>query len=138
MNSILYARAPAKAREIQGRACGPGASIREGAELEEWVERYFRVEPADVSAVEAILEGYEGMVSTETIDPRRSVLRVAAPRAFAADVEALLADLARQYRVARLPEAEAAAYAGVVPAPRRITEKGPRKGETPPGSPSDP
>lgn len=60
------------------------------------INRYFRVNRRDMAYLKFILEAYEGMNVMSTVDNHAGIIRIAIMPGFEDDIDALLADLARQ------------------------------------------
>lgn len=62
-------------------------------------ERYVTVRTRDISFLQFILEGYDGLASVTTIDPEKALLRISIMPDFADDVEAVLNALSDEIHV---------------------------------------
>lgn len=58
--------------------------------------RYFKVAHRDMVYLKFILEAYEGMNVMSTVDNRAGIIRIVIPPGFEADMDELLASLAKQ------------------------------------------
>lgn len=64
--------------------------------------RLYRVAAKDMVYLKFILEGYEGMCTMSTIDPKEGIVRVVSPLPFAGDVAALIQALSNDIAVSEV------------------------------------
>jgi len=61
------------------------------------IRKLFKLKTSDITLVQFILEGYEGLVTVSTIDPKTAIIQVLIMPDFLADVEGILEDLKSQF-----------------------------------------
>ncbi len=61
------------------------------------IRKLFKLKTSDITLVQFILEGYEGLVTVSTIDPKTAIIQVLIMPDFLADVEGILEDLKGQF-----------------------------------------
>lgn len=57
---------------------------------------YLRIAPARIAFLRFILEGYDGLATLSTVDPRNGIVQVRYPHSSGKDVILLLNELAKQ------------------------------------------
>jgi hypothetical protein len=67
------------------------------------VKRYFQVNPHDIAVVQFIIEGYDGMATVTTVDPKRACLVVSIIAAQLDDFELLAEDLKNTFALVEIP-----------------------------------
>ncbi|UFS68559.1 DUF4911 domain-containing protein [Geomonas sp. RF6] len=70
----------------------------------ECCSRLYRVAPKDLVYLKFILEGYEGMCTMSTVDPKGAIVRVETPVPFAGDVAALIGAISGEIAVSEVTE----------------------------------
>ena len=65
--------------------------------------KWFKIKASDIALLQFILEGYEGLVTVSTIDPRDAIIQVAIMPDFAEDVESILEDLKERFMIKEIP-----------------------------------
>jgi len=61
------------------------------------ITKLFKLKTSDITLVQFILEGYEGLVTVSTIDRKAAIIQVLIMPDFLADMEGILADLKGQF-----------------------------------------
>jgi hypothetical protein len=63
------------------------------------IEKCYRLRRKNIAIVQHIIEGYEGMASVTTIDPRLAVIRISMMKDFISPMEDVIADLKNTYEM---------------------------------------
>ena len=61
------------------------------------IERMFKIKTSDIALVQFILEGYEGLATVSTIDPKAAVIQVLIMPDFIVEMEGVLNSLKDQF-----------------------------------------
>lgn len=67
------------------------------------IRKWFKINTSDIMLVQFILEGYEGLVTVSTIDPKGAIIQVLIMQDFMEDVEGILAHLKVQFMIKEIP-----------------------------------
>ena len=65
--------------------------------LKAMIRRCFKIKTSDITLVQFIIEGYDGMATVSTIDPKAAIIQVLIMPDFLDDVLELLEDLKRRF-----------------------------------------
>ncbi|HNZ10544.1 MAG: hypothetical protein BWX99_00482 [Deltaproteobacteria bacterium ADurb.Bin151] len=65
--------------------------------------KWFKIKASDIALLQFILEGYEGLVTVSTIDPRDAIIQISIMPDFAEDVECILEDLKERFMMKEIP-----------------------------------
>jgi hypothetical protein len=65
--------------------------------------KWFKIKASDIALLQFILEGYEGLVTVSTIDPRDAIIQISIMPDFVEDVESILEDLKEQFMIKEIP-----------------------------------
>jgi hypothetical protein len=60
------------------------------------INKWLKLKPKDIVLVQFIIEGYEGLATVTTIDPRAAIIQVAIMPDFVSDVMCILDSLKKQ------------------------------------------
>jgi hypothetical protein len=63
------------------------------------ITRYFKLKRKDISLIQFIIEGYEGMATVTTIDPRAAIIQVSIIPDFILEMDEIINDLKDKYRM---------------------------------------
>ncbi len=61
--------------------------------------RRYRIPPAEIAYLSALVEGYDGIGQLRTVDPERGIIECWMMRDFEADFEALIASVRQEFPV---------------------------------------
>lgn len=78
--------------------------------MEFFEKRHFLVPRAEIGYLRFILESYDGLAFVRTLDSREALVEIAFPRSRRQDAEALLAALADECAMQRMPPPEPGRY----------------------------
>ena len=67
------------------------------------VRKWFKLKTSDIKLVQFILEGYEGLVTVSTIDPKDAIIQVLIIPEFLEDVEGILDYLQGRFMIKEIP-----------------------------------
>ncbi|MHB8138340.1 MAG: DUF4911 domain-containing protein [Smithellaceae bacterium] len=67
------------------------------------IRKWFKINTSDIMLVQFILEGYEGLVTVSTIDPKGAIIQVLIMQDFIKDVEGILEHLKVQFMIKEVP-----------------------------------
>jgi hypothetical protein len=67
------------------------------------VKRYYQVNRKNLAVVQFIIEGYEGMASVTTVDPKMACLRISVIENLLGDFELLAEDLKKTFGIKEVP-----------------------------------
>ena len=62
-------------------------------------KRYYQVNRKDIAVIQFIIEGYEGMATVTTVDPKMACLRISIIADQLDDFELLMADLKKTFHI---------------------------------------
>lgn len=65
--------------------------------------KWFKIKASDIALLQFILEGYEGLVTVSTIDPRDAIIQISIMPDFAEDVESILEDMKERFMIKEIP-----------------------------------
>lgn len=74
------------------------------------IRKWFKINTSDITLVQFILEGYEGLVTVSTIDPKAAIIQVLIMPEFLEDVEGILDHLKDRFRINEIPSANHQVY----------------------------
>ena len=63
------------------------------------IKKWFKINKGDITIVQFILEGYEGLATVSTIDPQTAILQVLIIPEFIEDVDGILDHLKDQFKI---------------------------------------
>lgn len=63
------------------------------------IRKWFKINKGDITIVQFILEGYEGLATVSTIDPQTAILQVLVIPEFIEDVDGILDHLKDQFKI---------------------------------------
>lgn len=63
------------------------------------IKKWFKINRGDITIVQFILEGYEGLATVSTIDPQTAILQVLIIPEFIEDVNGILDHLKDQFKI---------------------------------------
>lgn len=66
-------------------------------------KKWFKIKASDIALVQFILEGYEGLVTVSTIDPKDAIMQVSIMPDFAEDVENIMVHLKDRFMMKEIP-----------------------------------
>ena len=69
------------------------------------IRKWFKLNTSDITLVQFILEGYEGLVTVSTIDPKAAIIQVLIMPDFVEDVEGILEHLKDRFMMKEIPSA---------------------------------
>lgn len=67
------------------------------------IRKWYKLKRSDITLVQYIIEGYEGMATVSTIDPKAAVIQVLIMPDFLEDALELLKDLQRRFELDEIP-----------------------------------
>ena len=67
------------------------------------IRKWYKLNTSDITLVQFILEGYEGLATVSTIDPKIAVIQVLIMPDFLEDVEGILNHLKDQFLMQEIP-----------------------------------
>jgi len=67
------------------------------------IRKWFKINTSDITLVQFILEGYEGMVTVSTIDPRSAIIQVLIMPEFLQDADGILGYLQGRSMMQEIP-----------------------------------
>jgi len=67
------------------------------------VKRYYLVNSKDIAIIQFIIEGYEGMATVTTVDPKRGCLRISIVETWQEDFKGLAEDLQKTFGMEEVP-----------------------------------
>lgn len=70
------------------------------------VKKQFKLNTSDITLVQFILEGYEGLVTVSTIDPRTAIIQILIMPDFLQDADGILESLKRQFMMQEVPSCD--------------------------------
>lgn len=62
-------------------------------------KKYFRLKRKNISLIQFIVEGYEGMATVTTIEPRTSIIQVSIIPDFLSEMNEVIGDLKNKYKM---------------------------------------
>ena len=65
--------------------------------------KWFKIKASDIALLQFILEGYEGLVTVSTIDPRDAIIQISIMPDFEEDVESILQNLKERFMIKEIP-----------------------------------
>ncbi|PKN83322.1 MAG: hypothetical protein CVU51_12690 [Deltaproteobacteria bacterium HGW-Deltaproteobacteria-1] len=65
--------------------------------------KWFIINTRDIALVQFILEGYEGLVTVSTIDPKEAIIQILIMPDFGDDVEGILVHLKDRFTMKEIP-----------------------------------
>ena len=66
-------------------------------------KKWFKINASDIALVQFILEGYEGLVTVSTIDPKEAIIQILVMPDFGEDVEGILVHLKNRFMMKEIP-----------------------------------
>ena len=66
------------------------------------IEKFFEVKKNDIAPIQFIIEGYEGMATVSTIDPRRAIIKFSIMPDFISDITLIIDDLKNKYPIVEI------------------------------------
>lgn len=63
------------------------------------IKKYYKLKRKDISFIQFIIEGYEGMATVTTIDPHTAVIRVSIVPDFLSEIQNVINDLRNTYEM---------------------------------------
>jgi len=67
------------------------------------IRKWFKIKTSDITIVQFILEGYEGLATVSTIDPKTAIIQVAIMPDFLQEMEDILKALRDQFMMREIP-----------------------------------
>ena len=67
------------------------------------IRKWFKLKTSDIALVQFILEGYEGLVTVSTIDPKDAIIQILIMPEFLEDVEGILDYLKDRFMMKEIP-----------------------------------
>lgn len=67
------------------------------------IRKWFKLKTSDIQLVQFILEGYEGLVTVSTIDPKDAIIQILIIPEFLEDVEGILDYLKDRFMIKEIP-----------------------------------
>jgi hypothetical protein len=67
------------------------------------IRKYFKLNTSDITLVQFIIEGYEGLATVSTIDPKAAIIQVLIIPDFLKDMEGLLDQLKDRFMMQEIP-----------------------------------
>lgn len=74
------------------------------------IRKWFKLKTSDITLVQYIIEGYEGMATVSTIDPKSAIIQVLIMPDFLEDTLHLLEDLQRRFDLDEIPPGESQGF----------------------------
>lgn len=65
--------------------------------------KWLKINTSDIALVQFILEGYEGLVTVSTIDPKEAIIQILIMPDFVEDVESILENLKERFMIKEIP-----------------------------------
>jgi hypothetical protein len=65
--------------------------------------KWFKINASDIALVQFILEGYEGLVTVSTIDPKEAIIQILIMPDFGEDVEGIMPHLKDRFLMKEIP-----------------------------------
>ncbi len=69
----------------------------------EMQRKWLKINTSDIALVQFILEGYEGLVTVSTIDPKEAIIQILIMPDFGEDVENIMAHLKHRFLMKEIP-----------------------------------
>jgi hypothetical protein len=66
-------------------------------------KKWFKINASDIALVQFILEGYEGLVTVSTIDPKEAIIQILVMPDFGEDVEGIMVHLKNRFMMKEIP-----------------------------------
>ncbi|KUG24489.1 hypothetical protein ASZ90_005702 [hydrocarbon metagenome] len=63
------------------------------------VKKYYKLKRKDISIIQFIIEGYEGMATVTTTDPRAAIIQVSIIPDFLSEIKNVINDLKNKYQM---------------------------------------
>jgi transcriptional regulatory protein LevR len=63
------------------------------------IQKRFQLKRKNIAIVQFIIEGYEGMATVSTIDPKVAIIQISIMKNFASTIENVIADLKNRYEM---------------------------------------
>jgi hypothetical protein len=63
------------------------------------VKKYYKLKRKDISIIQFIIEGYEGMATVTTIDPQAAIIQVSIIPDFLSEIKNVINDLKNKYQM---------------------------------------
>ncbi len=67
------------------------------------IRKWFKLKTSDITLVQFILEGYEGLATVSTIDPKEAIIQILIMPDFLEDVEGILDHLKDRFMMEEIP-----------------------------------
>jgi len=67
------------------------------------IRKWFKLNTSDITLVQFIIEGYEGLATVSTIDPKAAIIQVLIMPDFIADMEGILDHLKDRFSMEEVP-----------------------------------
>ena len=66
------------------------------------VKKYYKLKRKDISIIQFIIEGYEGMATVTTIDPQAAIIQVSIIPDFLSEIKNVINDLKNKYQMEKI------------------------------------
>lgn len=70
------------------------------------IRKWFKLNTSDITLVQFILEGYDGVATVSTIDPKAAIIQVLIMPDFLQDADGILLALKRQFMMQEIPTSD--------------------------------
>lgn len=67
------------------------------------IKKWFKLKTSDITLVQFIIEGYEGLATVSTVDPKTAIIQVLIMPDFVEDVEGILDHLKGRFLMEEIP-----------------------------------
>jgi len=67
------------------------------------IKKWFKLKTSDITLVQFIIEGYEGVATVSTIDPKAAIIQVLIMPDFLKEMEGILCHLKGQFLMEEIP-----------------------------------
>ncbi|PKN10529.1 MAG: hypothetical protein CVU72_00900 [Deltaproteobacteria bacterium HGW-Deltaproteobacteria-7] len=67
------------------------------------ITKWFKLKTSDITLVQFIIEGYEGLATVSTIDPKEAIIQVLIMPDFLEEMEGILDDLKGRFLMEEIP-----------------------------------
>jgi hypothetical protein len=67
------------------------------------ITKWFKLKTSDITLVQFIIEGYEGLATVSTVDPKAAIIQVLIMLDFIEDVEGILDHLKGRFSMEEIP-----------------------------------
>jgi len=74
--------------------------------ITDMMRKWFKLKTSDITLVQFIIEGYEGVATVSTVDPKAAIIQILIMPDFLEDVEGLLEHLKDRFKMEEIPSGD--------------------------------